>query len=635
MQDMDEKNNDDDDFAVQKDYFDIEQEYDGDDEGPLRAQLDNLIDGPNPNLVPDADGFQQLVDGDAEPPDQAVFFDDKGKPWSATRRMRWERAQRAAAKKSCRLSLEACDWELVERKKDLKRKETGRLFGRTRCCDRGCSERYPAVLVQVLRRYGCAQSKGNLRRMFDNRSTHRQGAQRSGQFVLETPEHLASSFGVIGCKPTQDSTQDVCGEFLFWSVCDRSKNFFYQPTVKKGSKRKAAEGSIEVIGADGLVENLFSLRDKPARSTDKRDGVGLWLDNQVKYWLQDPTSNQVILPYRTLQQAHDQYQHEEKESGEDASKIAAYDCFVREFRRRNDRRKKGGEQAEGMESVRTRLRKWLPFSKCDECFTFRRDIDREKDEKAKAALKKQYRAHIAMVIRERRSYYRRRKQGRLERDKYVSMIIDGADQAKFAMPYSKEKTHCTDAAYKCKTHLMGVLVHGRGQYAYTVTDNVKMGNNATVDVLYRTLVDIKKKEGKLPRKLYLQLDNTSRQCKGFGVMGYLGMLVDHGVFEKVVLSFLPVGHTHEDIDQFFSRVAVYMRKESAYDLEEFGECIRKSFHRNGTETIVEHLSNLCNFSQWVEHKLNPNLTKGIMSYQQYRLFHRYATFRLFYPREFL
>ena len=36
------------------------------------------------------------------------------------------------------------------------------------------------------------------------------------------------------------------------------------------------------------------------------------------------------------------------------------------------------------------------------------------------------------------------------------------------------------------------------------------------------------------------------------MMAYLGALVDSGVFGRIVLSFLPVGHTHEDIDQMFS-----------------------------------------------------------------------------------
>ena len=48
--------------------------------------------------------------------------------------------------------------------------------------------------------------------------------------------------------------------------------------------------------------------------------------------------------------------------------------------------------------------------------------------------------------------------------------------------------------------------------------------------------------------LYLQLDNTARQCKAKYVMAYLKSLVAAGVFKKIVVSFLPVGHTLEDID---------------------------------------------------------------------------------------
>ena len=42
-------------------------------------------------------------------------------------------------------------------------------------------------------------------------------------------------------------------------------------------------------------------------------------------------------------------------------------------------------------------------------------------------------------------------------------------------------------------------------------------------------------------------------------MAYCNMLVDLGVFERVELNFLPVGHTHCDVDQLFSRIAVALR----------------------------------------------------------------------------
>ena len=43
------------------------------------------------------------------------------------------------------------------------------------------------------------------------------------------------------------------------------------------------------------------------------------------------------------------------------------------------------------------------------------------------------------------------------------------------------------------------------------------------------------------------------------MFGYLDLLVEYGAFKDVEVSFLPVGHTHEDIDQFFSRISVWLR----------------------------------------------------------------------------
>jgi hypothetical protein len=60
---------------------------------------------------------------------------------------------------------------------------------------------------------------------------------------------------------------------------------------------------------------------------------------------------------------------------------------------------------------------------------------------------------------------------------------------------------------------------------------------------------------KLPRTLFLQLDNTSKDNKNNYVLSYLAMLVACGIFSDIYVSFLPVGHTHEDVDQYFSVIA--------------------------------------------------------------------------------
>lgn len=57
---------------------------------------------------------------------------------------------------------------------------------------------------------------------------------------------------------------------------------------------------------------------------------------------------------------------------------------------------------------------------------------------------------------------------------------------------------------------------------------------------------------KLPSVLYVQLDNC-RSNKSKIMFAYASWLVMANVFEKVRLCFCLVGHTHENIDQFFSR----------------------------------------------------------------------------------
>lgn len=110
---------------------------------------------------------------------------------------------------------------------------------------------------------------------------------------------------------------------------------------------------------------------------------------------------------------------------------------------------------------------------------------------------------------------------------------------------------------------MGAMVHGFQIYGYTYIPYAKAGNNMTIEVLHRVLCDQRVKRGNtLPNVLLLQLDNTSKQCKGRFVLGYLALLVTWDVFVEVVLSFLPVGHTHEDIGAeilIFAYVYVFSR----------------------------------------------------------------------------
>jgi hypothetical protein len=264
-----------------------------------------------------------------------------------------------------------------------------------------------------------------------------------------------------------------------------------------------------------------------------------------------------------------------------------------------------------------RCRAFMPFAKCDVCVTFREKDLETKDMTIKQQLRKEQADHLEEVKRERSAYYQHRLQGVQSPDSYLSMIIDGANQARHALPSTVEKSHVSDKAWKMQLHLMGVIVHGRGTWAYTCPPHVAQGNNTTIQALWDTIVDIFQKDGRLPPVLYLQLDNTTKQCKGKYVMGFLGLLVKLGIFDKIIVGFLPVGHTHEDIDQFFSRIAIFMRNHPAMDREEFGRCIRNSYTKYGQAPTVVHWDSVANISDWIGPSLGD--VTGLTDYRHFKI----------------
>ncbi|KAL3697033.1 hypothetical protein R1sor_011109 [Riccia sorocarpa] len=58
---------------------------------------------------------------------------------------------------------------------------------------------------------------------------------------------------------------------------------------------------------------------------------------------------------------------------------------------------------------------------------------------------------------------------------------------------------------------------------------------------------------KLPPTFYIQLDNSGKDNKNWVMMAFFSEFVIRGVFKTVFMSFLIVGHTHEDVDAFFSK----------------------------------------------------------------------------------
>eukprot|EP00058_Branchiostoma_floridae_P002295 XP_002587783.1 hypothetical protein BRAFLDRAFT_92228 [Branchiostoma floridae] len=183
----------------------------------------------------------------------------------------------------------------------------------------------------------------------------------------------------------------------------------------------------------------------------------------------------------------------------------------------------------------------------------------------------------------------------------LSIIIDGMDQSKTALPHFMQATKESEK-WKLRTHITGVLVHTLG-VGYAFIDNLRWphDSNLTCTVLLATLRKVAKSyNNRLPGTLYLQMDNCWRECKNQYVFAFLGLLVLRGIFKEVQVGYLLVGHTHEDVDQFFSRVAEKLRKRDATTVEELVDVIEKSFPNvEGEELdavldVKDYMGDVCN-----------------------------------------
>ena len=92
-----------------------------------------------------------------------------------------------------------------------------------------------------------------------------------------------------------------------------------------------------------------------------------------------------------------------------------------------------------------------------------------------------------------------------------------------------------------------------------------------------------------------------RDNKNRYVFGYLNFLVDCGLFESVEINFLPVGHTHTDIDQLFSRISIHMYGRVCLGFADLLAMCKKACKK------VKYTERLYGFANFKQHLLRNEL----------------------------
>jgi hypothetical protein len=252
------------------------------------------------------------------------------------------------------------------------------------------------------------------------------------------------------------------------------------------------------------------------------------------------------------------------------------------------------------------IHKHKKFKECDVCMLFKELLAKTKHERVeiRAHIKSLRHKHLELVYRERMEYYIDRELSWQQPDHTLCIIIDFMTETSTSPVLTKRENHI--GISPLKTAMCGVLIHGpEGFWAYTV--NGLKGGHITCEVLHRTLLKLAKIRKVWPRNFVLQLDNTSGDNKNHTVKAYLSWLTATGVFEKVIHAqltvekvfenvfaqvterFLPVGHTHEDIDAYFGilRRHIWTKGETIWTIDQLHEVVHECFHSPRWQTKLK------------------------------------------------
>ena len=140
--------------------------------------------------------------------------------------------------------------------------------------------------------------------------------------------------------------------------------------------------------------------------------------------------------------------------------------------------------------------------------------------------------------------------------------MDAMDQTKCNCPHIQNKPKWAQTETCQQSQIGSFVVHGHGTYGvFWDENNVCKDANLWATALVEVLRDLKETEYKdkpFPEVLYVQCDNGPDN-KNWTIPAVCELLRDLKIFRKVKLCFLPVGHTHEDVDASFGALSRRLR----------------------------------------------------------------------------
>lgn len=159
----------------------------------------------------------------------------------------------------------------------------------------------------------------------------------------------------------------------------------------------------------------------------------------------------------------------------------------------------------------------------------------------------------------RTRYYKKNDKAKFHSEQCQSIIIGGTEQPAFSSPRFVTKS-ITNREHALNGYLTGFTDHLKPSRLLlsTMTEELEMGDNHDIKASYR-FVNERVSSKPFPSTLFIQVDNWTHMKRNRYVLARTQCLINWNVFLCLEIGFVLIGHTHEEIDQAFSRTPERLR----------------------------------------------------------------------------
>jgi hypothetical protein len=228
-----------------------------------------------------------------------------------------------------------------------------------------------------------------------------------------------------------------------------------------------------------------------------------------------------------------------------------------------------------------------------------------RDRAAREEVTNLFALHRMSCMGERMTYYDRRLEAQMNSHMFLSTIADGMMQNHCLLPWFGNTK--MPGSMHVKQHLQGVYMHGHNITIYRTFANISGGANLSIHTWLLSLECYYANHGDLPPTIYHQIDGGPENANA-EFTAVAALLVASGLVEKVVLTRLPVGHTHEGIDGLFALIWRALRLEFVLTPTEFAKAVCHALRKKSTVKVIDIFC-VPDYVKILDKCIDPNLSR--------------------------